>query len=306
MIKIGCVNIDTSHPGTLAAVMRDNNCDMYYHGVYNNGFRTDDEVGRFMKNNNVKIRYVSLEEMARDIDIAFIHDCNWDKHIAHAMPFLEAGKPVFIDKPPAGNLNDCFRLEELEKGGAAILGSSSVRYAVELETLKRTITENHERIASIFAAAGVDEFNYGVHLMEGVHGLLGMGVYSTTYLGVSRNGNNPAEQYLVKWNNGVQVIYQVQLNVWQPFNFIVTTDKNIYYVRIDSKMLYPALIKRIEAFMKENKPMAPVNALTETIKIYLAGKRSRESKGQEITLESLSVEERGFDGYAFEKKYAFS
>ena len=45
MIKAGCVNIDTSHPGTLAAVMRDNNCDMYYHGVYNEGFRTDNEVG---------------------------------------------------------------------------------------------------------------------------------------------------------------------------------------------------------------------------------------------------------------------
>jgi hypothetical protein len=279
---------------------------MYYYGIYNDGFRTDDEVSNFMKNNNVKIRYASLEEMAKNIDIAFIHDCNWDKHVAHAMPFLEAGKPVFIDKPIVGNLNDCFKLEELVKQGVVIIGSSSVRYAVELETLKRTITKNNEQIATIFAAAGVDEFNYGIHIMEGVHGLLDMGAYSTTYLGVSRNGNSPAEQYLVKWNNGVQVIYQVQLNVWQPFNFIITTDKNVHYVKIDTKQLYPAIIKRIEAFLKENEPMASINALIETIKIYLAGKKSRELKGQEITLESLSIKDHGFDGYTFEKKYAIS
>lgn len=306
MIKIGCVNIDISHPKTLAGVMKNDNMDMSYHGVYNDGFRTDDEVDAFMKNNDVKIRYKSLEEMAKDVDIAFIHDCNWDKHIDHAMPFIDAGKPVFIDKPIVGNLKDCLKLEELAKKGAVIIGSSSVRYCDKLTNLKKKLEENNEIPVSIFAAAGVDEFNYGIHVMEGIHGLLGSGAYSTKYLGVSRNGNCYAAQYLVKWSNGTQVIYQTQMNVWQPFNFVVTTDKAIHHVVIDTKALYPALLKRIESFIKEGKPMALITELTAPIKIYLAGKKSRETNGSEIIIESLSLSDAGFDGYAFEKQYANS
>lgn len=278
--------------------------DMSYYGVFNDGFRSDAEVDEFMKANDVKIRYGSLEKMAADVDIAFIHDCNWDKHIDHAMPFIKVGKPVFIDKPIVGNLKDCLKLEALVKKGAVIIGSSSVRYCDELANLKKKLEENKETPVSIFTAAGVDEFNYGIHVMEGIHGLLGTGAYSTTYLGSSRSGNCPAEQYLVKWNNGTQVIYQTQMNVWQPFNFIVTTDKAIHHVVADTKMLYPAILKRIEAFLKENKPMASIADLTETIKIYLAGKKSKAMDGAEITIADLLLNDPGFDGYAFEEQYA--
>jgi len=49
--------------------------------------------------------------------------------------------------------------------------------------------------------------------------------------------------------------------------------------------------------------MASITDLIEAIKIYLAGKKSRESGGAEITIDSLSLNDPGFDGYAFEKQY---
>ena len=304
MFRIGCVNIDTSHPGSFAAKIAENKLDMRYTAIFNDGFRSDEEVKTFMKNNNIEKRYTCLKEMAKDVDIAFIHDCNWEKHIEHAMPFIEAGKPVFLDKPIVGNLKDCYKIEELVKKGAKILGSSSVRYAFDIEELKKKISANGETIATVFGTSGVDEFNYGVHIMEGIHNLLGAGVYSTKYLGASRNGAKPAEQYLVKWNNGIQVIYQVQTGQWQAFHLVVTTDKAIHHIQVDSTQIYLALLKRIEAFLKENKPLAPIEELTETVKIYLAGKKSRETGGQEIVLQSLSAGDAGFDGYSFEKGYA--
>ncbi|MFQ8831544.1 MAG: hypothetical protein ACLR7U_00705 [Ruthenibacterium lactatiformans] len=41
----------------------------------------------------------------RDVRHHFIHGCDWDDHLRCAMPFIEQGKPVFIDKP-GGNLAD--------------------------------------------------------------------------------------------------------------------------------------------------------------------------------------------------------
>lgn len=304
MIKVACVNIDTSHPSSWAQVMKDNNLDMKYIGVYNDGFRSDEEVKAFMVTAGIEKRYTSLHEMAKDVDIAFIHDCNWEKHIEHAMPFIEAGKPVFLDKPIVGNLKDCLKLEELAKKGAVIIGSSSVRYAFDLEELKKKIADKGETIATVFGTSGVDEFNYGVHIMEGIHGLLGGGVYSTEYLGTSQNGLKPAEQYLVRWSNGVKVIYQTQSGIWMPFHLVVTTDKDIHYLKIDSTRIYLALLRRIEDFMKGGKALESIDGLLETVKIYLAGKKSRENHGQEIALQSLSVDDPGYDGYAFEKQYA--
>jgi len=50
--------------------------------------------------------------------------------------------------------------------------------------------------------------------------------------------------------------------------------------------------------------MASITDLIEAIKIYLAGKKSRESRGSEIALDRLQLNDPGFDGYAFEKQYA--
>jgi predicted dehydrogenase len=304
MLKIGCVNLDISHPKTLARAMKDDQMDMAYTGVYNDGFRSDAEVDAFMRQYDVGTRYESLAAMAKDVDIAFIHDCNWDKHLAHALPFLKAGKPVFIDKPAVGNLRDCRELERLAAGGAVILGSSSVRYCDELEALKKRIAENRETVMTVFAAAGVDEFNYGIHIMEGVHGLLGAGACSASYLGTVRHENISADQYRVKWANGIQVIYQTQSNIWQPFSFTVTTDKAIHHVVPDPKMLYPALLRRIASALAGDSATASAAELAETVKIYLAGKKSRESGGREIELARLQPDDPGFDGYAFEKHYA--
>jgi hypothetical protein len=306
MYKIGCVNIDTSHPGSFAGKMKDFELDMRYSCIFNDGFRSDKEVENFMENHSIEKRYESLEEMANHVDIAFIHDCNWDKHIDHAMPFIKAGKPVFLDKPIVGSLKDCFRLKELEKKGAVILGSSSARYVECLVDLKNKITDAGETIATVFGTSGVDEFNYGVHIMEGIHGLLGNGAYSTRYLGVSNSVEKQAEQYLTKWKNGVQVIYQTQTGQWQPFHVVVTTDKAIHHVQVDTGKLYISLLKKIEAFLKDGVQMSSMDDLVETVKIYLAGKKSRESHGEEIALQSLSVTDAGYDGYAFEKEYSIA
>ena len=56
--------------------------------------------------------------------------------------------------------------------------------------------------------------------------------------------------------------------------------------------------------MKKGTPMAKITDLTETIKVYLSGKKSKENRGEEIKLTELKVDDPGFDGGVFEKEYA--
>jgi hypothetical protein len=133
MFRIGTVNIDTSHAPSFAEILLKGDTARYT-AIYNDGFRTDEEVSNFMERFGVKERYTDLAEMAKNVDIAFIQSCNWDRHIELSMPFIEAGVPVFIDKPLVGNLKDCKVLEQLAAEGKVILGTSAMRYTYERDS----------------------------------------------------------------------------------------------------------------------------------------------------------------------------
>lgn len=303
MIRIGVVNIDISHPRSFATILHQENRARYV-AIYNDGFRTDAEVEAFMKEFSLEKRCQSLEELADFVDVGFIQSCNWDKHVEQARPFIEKGKPVFIDKPIVGNLRDCFELEALVKKGARIYGGSSLRYAEEYRNFISIPETERGQIVSVFTSCGVDDFNYGVHIMEGIHGMLGPGAYSVRFIGGGNRDGIYTETYFVQWRNGVRVLYQTMTGVWQPFEVSIQTTKGTYHFQIDTTKIYKAMLDRICDAIETGKELVPISHLIENIKIYLAGKVSREQHGAEIKLESLALSDTGFDGAAYEKKYA--
>ena len=303
MIKIGVVNIDTSHPTEFAKIFNESDCARYT-AVYNDGFRTDDEVGEFMVLAGIEKRYDSIESMAREVDIGFVQSCNWDRHVEQALPFIKAGKPVFIDKPIAGNLRDCLRLEELAADGAVILGTSSLRYCREIQEFRERTVEDRGEIISVMGGCGVDDFNYGIHSLEGMAGLVGEGIDSVRFAGTTSIQGNVADEYAVKWSNGVIGMLQVITGIWLPWIYLVTTTKNMFVVEPDKTMLYRVMLEAICDYIERGTPMASVPALTEVVKAYMAGKKSRVNGGKHVHLSDLSLDDPGFDGYAFEKEYA--
>lgn len=108
----------------------------------------------------------SAKELAENTDIGFIQGCNWDKHLVYALPFIELEKSVFLDKPMVGSVKDVKRVRELIKNSAKIIGSSSARYATEIQEFLNITVEERGEVIAVYAESGVDEFNYGVHVGE--------------------------------------------------------------------------------------------------------------------------------------------
>ena len=304
MIRVGVVNIDTSHPNAFAQKMIDDGRARYV-AIYNDGFRGDDEVNGFMEKFGLEKHCATVEELAGMVDIGFIQGCNWDTHLNYVEPFIKLGKPVFIDKPIVGSMPDIKKLRELTAAGAVILGSSSARYAQEVVEFLAIPEEERGQIVSIFGSCGVDEFNYGVHIVEIIGGLMGTGAKDCRFAGKATVGGKLCETYLATYENGVSATYSLFTGTWQPFTVTIQTTKKTYTFTVDTSRIYMAMLKRIMDYMQTGvSTLATMDELIETIKIMLAGKLSRDNGGKVVALADIPEDYEGYDGALFEKGYA--
>ena len=305
MIKIGVVSLDVSHPLGFAEEMEKYCMDMKYEYLCNKSFRGEDEASWFVKRFGLKGEVNEIEEMVDKVDVGFIQSCNWEKHLDQALPFIKAGKPVFIDKPIVGNVKDAARLKELVKNGAKIIGSSSARYADEIQAfLKKPVSERGE-ILSVFGTCGVDEFNYSIHIAEILSELAGANAVEMQFLGESKTvDGKKTESYSIKYENGVMASYQTCIGAWRPFHLTVMTTTGSYQIVIDSSKIYASLLREIYKNLtgKANN-IKDVDTLINSCLIMMCGKKSRdELNGTKVKIEQLTDTD-GFDGYAFEKTY---
>lgn len=304
MIRIGVCSIDVSHPKAFSEILSKENRARYV-AVYNDGFRGDDEVAAFVERAGLEKRCESLEELAAMSDIVFVQDCNWDKHIPHALPVIKAGKPVFIDKPTVGNMRDIKKLRRLIADGATVVGSSSLRYAYDAQKFAAEDPATRGEILSVYCTCGVDEFNYAIHATEFIGGILG-GAESCAYIGATDAHGIHAETYRVLYRCGATAVYTITHGVWQPCFMTVMTTKGTRV--LDGTGAYKPMLDNICTFMETGDRkalgLADMEEVFEAIMIMLAGRLSRKEGGGYVRLCEIPDDDPGYDGYVFEKGYA--
>ena len=159
----------------------------------------------------------------------------------------------------------------------------------------------------LFGTGGVDEFNYGIHIVEAAGALLGTGAEWVRYLGRSQADGKYCESYYVQFKNGKSFLYNTFTGIWQPFAITIMTTKTTHTFTIDSSRLYTALLEQICNYM-ENRPslLVPASDLLESVKIMLAGSASRAAQGQAVALDALHPALPSYNGGRFLQGYAAS
>ena len=272
--------------------------------LFSDGFRGDDEVNWFINKYNMLGRAATLEELAEKCDVGFVQSCNWEKHIEQALPFINAGKPVFLDKPFVGSVKDVKKIRELQANGAKFIGSSSARYAAEIQEFLAQPIEERGEVISVYGESGVDEFNYGVHVGEILSELAGAKAVSCQFTAATERDGAKCEIYTVRFENGVIGTYCTFLSGWRPFNVSVMTTKTSTCFKIDSSKIYMALLTRMaETFKTDKQTTADIETLLNVTEFMLCGKRSRDfENGREVRISELHEDDK-FDGYKFEEEY---
>ena len=297
MLRIGLVDLCTSHPGSFVPILRQMG-KVEVAAVYDSGAaRPDGYAAQFAAEHGIPAACERLEDMPALVDAAIVHSADWDNHLDRARPFIEAGKPVWIDKPIVGNLRDLNELLNLEaKHGTLIMGGSSLRWAVEVRELRERLAERGEVVSAFFSGPG-DFFNYGIHTVEMMGGLLGAGIRSVAW--VASHGGT--DVFHAAYGDGRIALFQLGSphHQWQ---MTVTTTGGVETATVDAGKLYEALLRTYLGAIAAGEAPLPLRDVLDSIKVALAAKVSRRTR-QPVFLDELTDEER-FDGHAFNAEYA--
>src|SRR5690606_11432015 len=111
-------------------------------------------------------RVESLSDLIGAVDgVLIVDDTDGGaKHAELARPFLEAGMPVFVDKPMTTDYRDAVELFDLaERHNAPLMSSSALRYPVELD---QDAIAALGKLSTIVSVGPEEWFYYGVHAVE--------------------------------------------------------------------------------------------------------------------------------------------
>jgi predicted dehydrogenase len=143
------------------------------------------------------------------VDCVFLESNDGRVHFEQIKPVLAAKKPVFIDKPIAGDLADTIRiLDAAKRAGVPAFCSSSLRFGrttqeVRNGSIGKVKSAETSSPASI-EKTHVDLYWYGVHGCESLFTVMGTGCESV------KRGTTPEGKIMVTgtWDGGRTGIYR--------------------------------------------------------------------------------------------------
>lgn len=112
----------------------------------------------------------NMEDVIGEVDLAIIATDDGADHVRRARPFVEAGIPVFVDKPLATTREELRQFVAWKNAGAKILSSSGMRYANELEKI-----QGREWLWLNSSTCKTWE-RYGIHALEPLFKVVGPGI----------------------------------------------------------------------------------------------------------------------------------
>jgi predicted dehydrogenase len=121
-----------------------------------------------------------FRDLIGKVDAVLVVHRHGDLHAEHAIPFLEAGIPVYVDKPFAVSLEDCHRMLAAAKAGNTVLTSySSLRWTPTTTSLVNRLPELGDiRVGQFagpcdFTSEYAGPFFYATHVAEIAFRLMG-------------------------------------------------------------------------------------------------------------------------------------
>lgn len=226
------------------------------------------------------------DEVIGHVDAVIIATDDGNDHISRARQFIEAGLPVFVDKPLAINMADLKQFVAWQREGGRLLSTSGMRYSPEVAGLAALAPQlGALRWITSFTCKSWER--YGIHALEGVYPLLGQGFISA---GVeSQPGSDVVHLH---HRNGVQTTIAAIEDAYGSFGAVHvygTTGQQALTLTDTYTMFRQQLLAFIE-FVRTGTPPFPFDETVELMLIIIAGIRSREQGGVEITLADLRTE----------------
>jgi len=224
------------------------------------------------------------EDVIGEVDAVFVASGDGFDHVLRARPFVEAGLPVFVDKPMALTIGDLQTFADWKKKGARILSSSGMRYAPALDSLlaDRSGLGELRWISSLMAK---DWENYGVHGFESVFRLLGPG-----FVSVRLESRPKFETAHILHRSGVQINLPVISDGLATFGTVHLAG-TAGQVTVQLSDTYTAFRRQLVSFIDFVRAGGadpyPFAETLEIMAVIMAGVRSRAEGGRRVEVAEI-------------------
>lgn len=226
------------------------------------------------------------EDVIGEVDAVIVATDKGSEHVARCAPFVEAGLPVFVDKPLADNEADLKTFSRWVAGGAAILSSSCMRYSKELMPYRLS---THELGALRFACTTTSKSweRYGIHALEGIYPVLGPG-----FLSVRNVGTVDRAVVHCTHRSGADVVIVASKDMYGGFGIVQLcgTAGHATAVFADTFYAFKAQLAAFVEFLRTGVRPFPFAETQELMKVIIAGIRSRDEGGRTVPLEEIAAQ----------------
>lgn len=223
------------------------------------------------------------EDMIGEVDAVIIATDIGSEHVERVRPFVEAGLPIFIDKPLCDNAADLATFKKwIEIDKHPILSSSAMRYQKELMPY-RISTRELGNLRFITAPMAKKWETYGIHALEGIYPIVGPG-----FVSIQNTGTKDRNIVHMTHKDGIDII--IGCINGMAYGGAVSLNGTAGNVTVKGGDTFYAFKSQLQAFvdyLRSGTPPFPFTETEELMKLVIGGIVSREENNRKVLLSEL-------------------
>lgn len=226
------------------------------------------------------------EDVIGKVDAVVIPTDRGDQHVDRAKMFIEAGIPIFVDKPLADNTKDLKQFVEWYKQGKPFMSNSCMRYAKEFKQAR----ENMDSVGDLRLITNTTPKSwerYGIHALEGVYPFVKPG----GWISVTNTGTEEATVIHASHDSGVEVVLTAIADMYGSFGCLGLFGTKDYRTAkfTDTYYAFKSQLVGFINYLRTGQMPFDFEETIELMKVIIAGIQSRQQNGKKILLSEIEV-----------------
>ncbi len=225
------------------------------------------------------------EDVLGEVDAVIIPtDRGWE-HVDRARPFIDAGLPLFIDKPLCDREEDLRQFIAWHDSGKAFLSTSAMHYAKEFAAAREELSEAVGRLQLLTITTPKSWERYGIHALEAVYPMLEPG----GWLSVANTGTESANIVHARHADGVDVVLAAVDGMYGAFCKLNAygTAGSLSAAISDTFFAFKSQLDAFVDYLRTGRLPVPFEETVEMMKIIIAGIRSRQESGRTVAIDEI-------------------
>ncbi|MFP4383948.1 MAG: Gfo/Idh/MocA family oxidoreductase [Spirochaetia bacterium] len=223
------------------------------------------------------------EDVIGKVDAVIVATDIGSEHVERCRPFVEAGLPLFVDKPMVDNPEDLAVFNQWMAEGKPILSSSSMRYTKEFMPY-RVSTHNLGQLRYVTITTAKWWETYGIHALEGIFPIMGPGFETCRNTGTK-------ERNIVHFTHksGADAVVVASKDMTGGFGLLTLagTKGCAQLKAMDSFFSFKSQLEAFVQYLRTGERPFPYAETEELMRMVIAGIQSREAGGKEIRLKDI-------------------